>query len=88
MAGTIRCRWGSLRGFLLLVLPLFGANFAATALAQTPQLTGLVAADAQVQEVASGFLFTEGPIADAEGNLYITARTTLFSLQMAVKGMY
>lgn len=32
----------------------------------------LIAPDAQVQEVASGFSFTEGPVADADGNLYFT----------------
>lgn len=59
MFGSFRSRACS--SFLLAVLP-FGGGQAAE----------LVAPGAMVQEVASGFVFTEGPVADAEGNLYFT----------------
>lgn len=61
MLSSTRSRTCPLILLLTLSLPVFGA-----------QAAELIAPDAQVQEVASGFLFTEGPVADADGNLYFT----------------
>lgn len=33
---------------------------------------GLIAEGAELQEISTGFIFTEGPAADAEGNVYFT----------------
>jgi len=37
-----------------------------------PVKAGVVAADAKVKKLAGGFSFTEGPAADAKGNIYFT----------------
>ena len=40
--------------------------------AQAEKSSGLIAADATLTEVQSGFQFTEGPAADRAGNIYFT----------------
>jgi gluconolactonase len=37
-----------------------------------PEKKSVVAPDAKIQKLASSFKFTEGPVADAEGNIYFT----------------
>ena len=57
--------------------PLQHLGFLMACLALTPASTagqdaGLVAPDAKVERVATGFGFLEGPAADADGNLYFS----------------
>ena len=57
-----------LRTYLLL----FVAIFVFAGCKQAPAGKSLIADGAIVEEVASGFVFTEGPAGDAEGDLYFT----------------
>lgn len=59
------------------VLAMASVALCGSALAESP-----VAEGAQPVEVASGFIFTEGPAADAEGNLYFSdvVRAKIFKL--------
>ena len=55
------------RFFLVVCLGLLGTPFQSDAAEP-----GLIAEGATVQKLANGFRFTEGPAADAEGNVYFT----------------
>ncbi len=54
--------------FLIIVAVLVSNSHAIS----TEMDSGLIAPDAKVKKVQSGFTFTEGPAADAEGNIYFT----------------
>jgi len=54
--------------FALIILILFFSNCATSA----EKTSGLIAPGATLKQVQSGFTFTEGPAADAEGNVYFT----------------
>jgi gluconolactonase len=53
----------------LITLPLlcFGLAFG-----QIKSLDDIIQPGAKVEKLADGFLFTEGPVADAKGNVYFT----------------
>jgi gluconolactonase len=59
-------RFGSALGLILAAATLFTASKSA---AQNSQI---IAADARLEKLSGGFKFTEGPAADAEGNVYFT----------------
>lgn len=60
----------SIRALKLLGIPVLGLL---SACAATPNMsTSLIAAGAQIQTAATGFTFTEGPAADALGNVYFS----------------
>jgi gluconolactonase len=48
--------------------------------------SGLITPDAKVKKVQSGFTFTEGPAADAEGNIYFTDIPNQKILKWSYKG--
>jgi gluconolactonase len=54
---------------LLIVSPLFFLSFA---LVQNEGLKGIIKPGAEVEKLADGFLFTEGPSSDSKGNVYFT----------------
>lgn len=41
-------------------------------IAQTGNLSGIISKGAELEKLAGGFMFTEGPSPDAEGNIYFT----------------
>ncbi|MFQ6099401.1 MAG: SMP-30/gluconolactonase/LRE family protein, partial [Armatimonadota bacterium] len=47
---------------------------------------GIIAAGAQVEKLAGGFAFTEGPAADAEGNVFFTDQPNNRILKWSVEG--
>jgi gluconolactonase len=73
---SCRLRTGGFTPIQLLVVIAITAVFAAArfpVLAQDPVTNSLVVASgAHLEKLAGGFIFTEGPAADAEGNVYFT----------------
>ena len=57
---------------LLFLLVIFTAFFFAPVTIVAQEGAGIVAAGATVTKVQSGFIFTEGPAADSNGNVYFT----------------
>lgn len=72
-------------GFCLLIVPLSIDRLLAGAQAAKPE-TGIVAPGAKLVLLADGFKFTEGPAADAKGNVFFTDQPNNRILEWSVDG--
>jgi gluconolactonase len=73
MTGRQRLRGGAIVPYPVLGLALFIAAFAAPAMAQTAAgIPGVLAPGAVPELIQEGFVFTEGPVATADGGLYFS----------------
>jgi gluconolactonase len=73
MTGWQRLQGGAIFRYSTLGLALILAAFAAPAMAQTPAgIPGVVAPGAVPELIQEGFVFTEGPVATADGGLYFS----------------
>lgn len=72
----------------LLTASIFGSLLllAAADTATRPATPGLLAPGATLQKLAGGFIFTEGPACDAEGNVYFTDQPNDTLLKWSVEG--